>query len=122
MKQKPLLMIFAGVVALGIALRVFVFDIVALTSFNYLPQFQAGEVLLVSKLSSVQDGEWAFLQDYPAKGTYSVRRLGQLAEGEPKIQSEQIVGQVVMTLWAFPCSEPAELCSQTSYKFLTFVN
>jgi len=122
MKQKTLLMIFAGVVLFGIGLRVFVFDIVALASNSHLPQFQAGEVLLVSKLSSVQDGEWAFLRDYPAIGTYSVRRLGVLAEGEPAIQSEHIVGQVVMTLWALPCSEPAELCAQTSYKFLTIVN
>lgn len=122
MSQKLILGIFAGVVILGILLRVFVFDIVALTSHNYAPHFQAGEVLLVSKLSSVQDGEWAFLQDYPAPGAYSVRRLGHLAEGEPEIHSSQIVGQVVMTLWAFPCVEPAELCAQTSYKFLTFVN
>lgn len=138
MSQKKILGVFVAVVVVALILRTVVFDIVVISNFDLFPKFQTGETVLVSRVSSPKSQTWVLVKNFPSQGNYSVRRLGKEIEpgkwtlersensGEIAetsiISREEILGRVVMTLWAFPCRNTSELCSQTSYKILTFTN
>lgn len=138
LNQKKLGLVFVGILTVALVLRFLVFDLVLISNFDLFPKFQAGEMLLVSRLSSPKPGQWVLLKNHPVATNYSVRRLGdKLESGEwvvemptssssaresSAVTSSQIVGRVVMTLWAWPCRNQTELCSQSSYKILTFTN
>lgn len=136
MRQDMLIKVFAGIVFLGLILRIFIFDLVILSNDDLAPQFYSRDVLLVSRLGVVQSGQWALVKDDPAPGNYSVRRIvrqeGDMSwiagansqnssESKPLLKS-QILGRVVIILWSKSCVSGSGECSSRSYKFLTFVN
>lgn len=119
MKDKKLLVGFVATVLLAILLRVFVVDVISVTNDILQPQFYPGDFVLVSKLSTIEEGQWILLKDYPKKSVYSIRRLVEPAadqgwnvlepatelskEEKVFVSSKQILGKAVMILWSLPC-------------------
>ena len=123
--KDKVLWAFVATLALAIFLRLFVFEVVSVSSDALVPQFYPGDFLLISKLSTPVEGRWVLLRDYPQKGLYSVRKLSQpqgdnqweidlksRTEGDSSqdpshIQQKDIVGQVLWILWSLPCKPEA---------------
>jgi hypothetical protein len=132
MKNK-LLYGFVTTLVVAILLRVFVIDVVSVSNDLLQPHFYPGDFLLISKLSSPFEGEWALIKNYPQKSAYSIRQLvasqsdqgWQIVEPGAKgekvfVESRQVVGQAVMILWSLPCRSniaASDICSQKPYRY-----
>ena len=123
MKEKKLLIGFVLTIIAAALLRFFVVDVISVSNDVLQPQFYPGDFLLISKLSSAEEGQWAMLKDYPQKSTYSIRRLIKKASDqgwevlEPAtaasreenvfVSNQQYLGKAVMILWSLPCKPSA---------------
>lgn len=138
MKNNRLLQGFIATLIIAILLRFFVIDVISVSNNLLKPDFYPGDFLLISKVSSVEEGQWALLKNYPQKGVYSVRRLLKkesdqgwiVAEPSPMdsyreekafVSGTQVAGKAVMILWSLPCKPSAAAdgsCSDKPYRYL----
>ncbi len=142
MKKNKLLQGFFATLFFAILIRLFVVDVISISSEILEPDFFPGDFLLISKLSNVYPGQWVLLRDYPQKSVYSIRKLGEKSnnqdwfvmepfssanpnEERPLIENSRIVGKVVLVLWSLPCKPSAlaaGFCTNKKYRYFKFID
>lgn len=146
MKKNPLLIGFVTTLIIAGILRLFVFDVISVSNDSLQPDFFPGDFLLVSKLSSPAEGEWALVRDYPKQSVYSVRKLiekqntyaqgwiildptlpdsAEPTEKKALISNKKIAGKAVMILWSLPCKPSASdngVCPDKAFRFFKLVH
>ncbi len=123
--------------AIAIILRLFVIDVISVSNEVLQPHFFPGDFLLISKVSGLQQGDWALLHHYPQKSFYSIRQISEKSEqglfvSEPtrglekiKIESSQVRGRAVLILWGLPCKSSSagdNSCADKKMRFLKFID
>ena len=143
MKKNRLLQGFVITLILALLLRLFVIDVISVSNDLLHPDFYPGDFLLISKLSTPEEGQWVLLKNYPYKSYYAVRKLVKkesdqgwsIVEPSPVtaivqekknfVNRSQVAGQVVMILWSLPCKPAAAttgICSEKAFRFLKVIH
>jgi hypothetical protein len=135
-KTKKLFVGFCSIIFFGVILRLFVFDVIWVTSDKQIPQFFPGDLLLILKKSSASYGDWVLLNNYPSPSVFSLRKLKEMNDTEfiifedkspeGKISENSLLlggyeGKVLFVLWSLPCKGNAQesnnYCSQKGFRF-----
>jgi signal peptidase I len=122
MKNHHILWGFLATVAAAVLLRVFVIDIISVSNDILQPTFYPGDLVLISKIVTPMEGDWALLKNQSDKTVYSLRRLIKRGEDqtwevlEPgpstetknvSVDRKNVLGKAVVILWSLPCKPTA---------------